>query len=456
MARSRCTIMKFALMLSFWLLLSAPNFAFGSPQNQAPADARKLAAPSLAHGTWRAWLDSPGGDLPFLLRMEGAGNELKAWVLNGTERISIPEVHWEHPADAAPILVLGFPHYDSEIRAQAMDIGRMDGKWKKRRGLDTWTEMKFHAVSGNEHRFLPTPMPLGMPQLAPVSGRYRIDFSSSKDPAVGIFEQDEAGLVDGTILTTTGDYRYLAGRANGNELQLSVFDGAHAFLFKARRTVPTPAGNPAHKQGGDLLTTLTGDFWSSDRWHETWTAMPDTDIQLPDAWQQVGLLPEAQRPDWRALRYPDLHNTPRRLDDDAYAGKARLIVLFGSWCPNCHDESQYLKELHQRYSERGLSILGLAFELSGDNKRDLNQLNRYHKVMQLPYPVLLAGTANKKKAAEAFPILSEVKSYPTTLFLDAAGNIRYIWSGFSGPATGTAHQKLRAEYELRIENLLAE
>ncbi len=409
--------------------------------------------PSLAHGTWRGWLDSPGGDLPFQMRMEGGGKDLKVWIYNGTERIAIPEVRWEEPADAAPTLVLGFPHYDSEIRAQAMDGGRLDGTWRKRRGLDDWTEMKFHAISAAEHRFLPTPMPLGVPELPPISGRYQIDFSSSEDPAVGLFEQDEEGVVTGTIMTTTGDYRFLEGRVNGDLFLLSVFDGAHAFLFKARLTTEGVMNADEHPPR-PKQPWLKGDFWSSDRWHETWTAFPNDLITLPDPWKQVGLKSKADLPNWLEWSYPDLHNKMRRLDDPAFQGKARLIVLFGSWCPNCHDEAYYLKELHQRYADRGLSILGLAFELGDDRERDLKQLNRYHQQMELPYPVLLAGPANKKRAAEAFPLLTEVKSYPTTLFLDADGNIQHIWSGFSGPATDTAYKKLRAAFETRVSDLL--
>ena len=50
--------------------------------------------------------------------------------------------------------------------------------------------------------------------------------------AKGIFKQ-EGSKVTGTFRTTTGDYRYLEGVMDGNQMQLSTFDGAHAFLFTA-------------------------------------------------------------------------------------------------------------------------------------------------------------------------------------------------------------------------------
>ena len=45
-----------------------------------------------------------------------------------------------------------------------------------------------------------------------------------------------SNYVTGTILTDTGDQRYLAGQVHGDELYLSTFDGAHVFLYKAKVT----------------------------------------------------------------------------------------------------------------------------------------------------------------------------------------------------------------------------
>jgi thiol-disulfide isomerase/thioredoxin len=450
------------------LLLALSSATCPAPQEGGP----------LQEGTWRAWLDSPGGELPFLMEVRKSHDQdsPRVFLLNGSERIEVPEVNYRYvsqglilpypnpvpkidPADQDPVVIaFDFPHYDSMITARFNAEGtRLDGHWYKRRGLDRWMEMPFHAAytqssSGPSHlRFAPTPIPLGMPQLPDLAKRYEVKFESSADPAIALFHRPVepgstvAGEIEATFLTTTGDYRYLAGRIDGDRLRLSVFDGAHAFLFTARLQ-PDEANPPK----------LSGDFWSSDRWHEKWTASANPNIQLPDAWAEVGLLPEADRPDWRLFSYPGLDRREHKLGAAEFDAKARLIVLFGTWCPNCHDESAYLKELYQRYHAQGLGITALAFEVTGDQTRDLLQIRRYRDQLKLPYPVLLAGVADKSKAAKAFPILSQVKSYPTTLFIDAKGKIRAVWSGFSGPATGAAHQKLRAEFESRIEQLLAE
>ena len=69
--------------------------------------------------------------------------------------------------------------------------------------------------------------------------------------------------------------------------------------------------------------------------------------------------------------------------------------------------------------------------------------------------MLVAGVSDKKKASAALPVLDRLRAYPTTIFLDAAGKVHAVHTGFSGPATGEAHQKLRAKFEGLIEEMLA-
>jgi hypothetical protein len=119
-------------------------------------------------------------------------------------------------------------------------------------------------------------------------------------------------------------------------------------------------------------------------------------------------------------------------------------------------EVRWAAELDRRYHSRGLRIIGLGFELTGDQQRDLLQLTRFRDRWKLEYPLFLAGTANKKKAQQVFPLLAEVKSFPTALILDRNGRVRKIHSGFSGPATGKWHTYMKASYEQLIEELLNE
>ncbi len=380
-------------------------------------------------GPWRAWLDSPGGELPFGFELTSTDGEWAARIVNGPERLEIDDVRIDGDE-----LTLRIAHYDATVEVTLASSTRMDGRWWKTNKLGAISELPFHAVHGGTHRFTPLDV---ADDGGSIAGRWAVRFAGEEDPALAEFEQT-GREVTGTFLTTTGDYRYLAGSFEGDRLRLSVFDGAHAFLFDARLA-----------EDG----TLSGDFWSRESWHDTWTAVRDDTAVLDAATDQVawvGGIPLDE------VVYPDLDGTPRSLNDAAFAGKARILEVFGTWCPNCYDATEYLVDLHERYGRRGLSIVGLAFEMTGDFERDAEQVRIYREHHSIRYPILLAGTSDKAEASRAFPLLERVKSYPTTIFMDADGNVHTVYSGFSGPATGEAYARLQTLFESTIEELLGD
>jgi thiol-disulfide isomerase/thioredoxin len=246
------------------------------------------------------------------------------------------------------------------------------------RGRERFVTLDFHARFGIERSL---PNPANMPP--DWTGRWAVDFASDDLPAVGLFDQDRTRLV-ATFMTSTGDYRYLAGdvRIDGS-FEVSVFDGAHAFLFRARPTA----------DGG-----LEGDFYSGDSWHDTWTARRDESARLADEFAQTTWRSQASLAE---LVLPDLDGRPRSLADPEFAGRAILIQLFGSWCPNCHDETAYLVDVDRRFRERGLVILGLAFELTGDFARDANQVRAFQQRWDVRYPLFVAGPADKRAGSRS-------------------------------------------------------
>ena len=186
---------------------------------------------------------------------------------------------------------------------------------------------------------------------------------------------------------------------------------------------------------------------------ETWTARQDRNARLPDAFQQTKWNGDASLAD---LKFRDLAGAYHSPAEEQYTGKARIIEVFGTWCPNCNDATAYLGELQETYRERGLSILGLAFEMTGDHELDAKQVKRYVDYHDITYPVLVAGISDKAAATKAFPVLDKVRSYPTFIFLDGQNNVKAIYTGFSGPATGEAYEKLREDFERIIEQMLEE
>ena len=275
--------------------------------------------------------------------------------------------------------------------------------------------------------------------LADISGIWKAEFvdSDGVSPARGEFRQSRS-RVTGTFLTPTGDHRYLEGSYENGLLRLSTFDGAHAFLFQAR------ASNDGR---------LSGDYWQRDSYHARWSAMrtDDAGATLPDGWEDVALTNAEGRFNFQ---FPDLEGRSVSLND--FRGKVVLVNIFGSWCPNCNDEAPLLAAWDRKYRRRGLEIVGLAYEFTGDAARDREMVRRFAQRHGIDYTLLLAGVSDKKKASATLPDLTRVLAYPTSVFIGRDGKVRKIYSGFSGPGTGAHYDKLRTELETEIGALLAE
>jgi len=422
------------MRLSFTMLHAAlPVFTLGVTCCLASPAADASGARVPVTGTWRAWLDSPGGELPFMMKIERQGKAWHAQIINGRERITVPVFKVKDGK-----VVIGIDYYDSQIDARLADDGRrLDGRWRKKAKGDDWSELEFHATAGMQPRFEVDP-DTATYRPGAIDGAWRVDFSSSDTPAVGLFQVKPDHTATGTFMTTTGDYRFLSGTFDGRRLKLSCFDGAHAFLFKAEL-----------KTDG----TLEGDFWSRDSWQETWTARRAEGFALPDPFQ----LTEATGPvRLEEIKLPDVDGRVRSLGDPAFAGKAMIIEVFGTWCPNCHDATEYLVELDRRYGDRGLRIVGLAFELTGDFKRDARVVRTYAERHGVLYPILIAGLAEKDRVASVVPFIDRLRSYPTTIFLDDEARVHAIHTGFAGPATGVHYLNQKAKFESIIASLLDE
>lgn len=386
-------------------------------------------------GTWKLELRTPGGPLPIhtILRKSKSGR-LTAVIQNGEEEIAVETLAVDN------YLILDFPHYDSKIMLTAKPGETAEGHWQKTRGLEETASLVCTAMRQGSSLATPAtpnvpPATLGKPFL----GRFEVKFADDAEPAVAVFREAGNKSIGGTFMTTTGDYRYLTGSVDGDGvLTLACFDGAHAFLFKAR--------NDNGK--------LTGDFWSGDWYHTAWQATHNPDARLADGFAQATVNESVKLED---LAYIDLKGKPRSLADPSLRGKKLTVLeVFGSWCPNCHDAASLLGELSNKHQDRGMKVVGLGFEITGNVDRDTRQLARYRDRFEIDYPILLAGLSDKTKASQSFPLIDRIRSFPTTIFIDQAGKVRAVYSGFSGPATGDAHQQLRASFERIIEKLLNE
>ncbi len=387
----------------------------------------KPAAESLA-GLWRGVLQSPGGELPFGIQMVKSAEGYEAKILNGPERV-----------DTSAVLVNGdqieiqFSWYDARIKASVAESGdMMAGEWSKT-APGKISKLPFSATRGYPYRFK---QPADNQQTSKISGVWQAMFVDEDGESVAVGEFKQSGQkVNGTFLTPTGDYRFLAGHALGDSLYLSAFDGAHAFLFDAKI---------------DDGKIVNGNFWSRDSYHATWTAEPNADAHavLPDSWDMVQVTTDDNTV---SFAFEDLNGQLVQLTDERFKGKPVLINLFGTWCPNCNDEAPVLVDFYDKYNPEGLEIVGLAFEYTDDPVRDKKQIAEFKKRYGIQYPLLRAGMNDKKEAAKVLGFLDKVVAYPTSIFLDRDHQVVNIHSGFAGPGTGDHFKELVMELEEQIK-----
>lgn len=150
---------------------------------------------------------------------------------------------------------------------------------------------------------------------------------------------------------------------------------------------------------------------------------------------------------------PNLAGVTVSNTDPQFRGKVVIVAIGGSWCPNCHDEAPFLVELYNRFHSKGLEVVNLSFE-EADQLKDPARLRQFIAENHIPYTVLLAGTPDD--LATVVPQGKNLNSWPTSFFIGRDGLVKEVHAGFSGPATGDANVKLKAEIISLVQQLLAQ
>ncbi|OAV46041.1 TlpA disulfide reductase family protein [Lewinella sp. 4G2] len=351
---------------------------------------------------------------------------------NGEETIIVPAadiVTGRDQLQGRDTIRIDFPVYDTHISAYHEE-NVIEGVWVVHY-RDNY-RIPFKGYFGKGHRFTP----LRKEPTADISGTWEVMFSDkdSEYPGIAEFTQNKNHLT-GTFRTETGDYRYLEGTVQGNKAYLSVFDGSHAFLFEA-------------KIGDD--GSLVGTFRSGRHYIANWKATRNAEASLADPDNMTRMV------DGTPLKFSFQNSKGElvSLDDERYQGKPKLIKIMGTWCPNCMDEAVFLKEYLQENETQDLEVIALAFERYGaDDERSMAAIRRYEENMDVPWPVLLAGSSDKTEAGKALPMLSKVISYPTLLFVDRNNQVTRIHTGFNGPAT-SQYADFKRSFDTSVRELL--
>jgi thiol-disulfide isomerase/thioredoxin len=374
-------------------------------------------------------LSLPGGEAPFGLEVAREQERYVLYLLNGTERTRVDNVRLENGE-----LVAVFPGYENSLRAAIRRDG-LEGSVTLIKSGGKEQVIPFRATRGDSYRFYRE----AAAPAATVAGRWAVtltDDAGEQTPAVALFEQ-QADRVTGTVMTPTGDHRFLEGQMKEDELQLSTFAGGLAYLYRLRAT-----------QDG----ALEGEYWQGTASHSKVRAVRDANAQLSSA-PETSLKNESAPFDFT---FKDVDGNAVSLSDPRFHGKVVLVTLGGSWCPNCHDEAMFLVPFYRTYRDKGFEIVALMFERHGEYEKAAQAVRGYRKDLGIEFPTLIAGVSDTDLASQALPTLSGIYGYPTTIFVDKQGKVRKIHTGFTGPATGHHYDEYVAEFTAFVDQLLAE
>lgn len=383
---------------------------------------------NLSEGIYRAALiTESGAEIPFNFEVKDSASVTHIDIINGNDKLRVDEII--HQDDS---VFMRLPFFDAEIKGTITD-GKIEGLYIKHLA-DRDVVMSFYAQHDISWRIKEK---LAKP-LFDITGKWETKFIKDQDTtlAIGIFKQVN-NKVTGTFVTKTGDYRFLEGVLDGNELTLSTFDGGFALLFTAK----VNADN----------TLSEGKYYSGFSSVRDFIAKKNENVKLVDAFSLTYL---KEGYDKISFSFPDLNKKMVSLSDDRYKNKVVVIQLLGSWCPNCIDETAFLTSFQEKNNYNDLEIVGLAYERTTDFEKSKANLERIVKRFNVKYPILITGyTSDTGEPAKSLPMLNHVMAFPTTIIIDKKGKVNKIHTGFSGPGTGAAYEEYVTEFSKLIEEL---
>jgi len=102
-----------------------------------------------------------------------------------------------------------------------------------------------------------------------------------------------------------------------------------------------------------------------------------------------------------------------------YRGRILVMNLWASWCPPCRAEMPDLQRLYERYSDRGVAIVGVNEGESPERAR------AFADSLRIRFPIWIDGAQRYGRTYAALGL-------PTTVILDRRG---FVVRGFDGALT---------------------
>jgi peroxiredoxin len=397
----------------------------------ANADARNLPFPR--EGIWRGVFDVNGDPLPFQFEIRGKrAGEVTLTLINGTRRDDF-KVQQTGP----DTLFVKMNTYDAAIEARIESRERLVGVYRSLVPSQRGSDLPLVAEYGKQYRFVDPAF--DVPPQGDLNGKWAIQILSKEagNNQVALLKQ-QGNQLGGVFMTVVGDTRELAGTVQGNQFFLSGFTGPSPVLIKG--TI---------EDDGSLTGVISRGIYRTTKFEGRGQA----DVALPDPYKLTYLKPGYTKLDFT---FPDLDGKPVSLSDAKYRGKVVIVEIIGSWCPNCTDQTRFLAPWYKANRDRGVEIVAVAFEQEDSLEYARYTLGKLREFFDIRYDILFGGIADKKVATEKLGSLNFMAAFPTTIVIDRKGEVREIYTGYTGEITGNYFKDYVHRFNATMDALLAE
>jgi thiol-disulfide isomerase/thioredoxin len=433
----------------------------------AVAQAQSTSGSESIDGRWDASLDNHGTQIPFRLDISGSGPTLKGVFYDGFK----PYDGTTSATFQDGKLTLNIEHYLTTITATVSNGALAGNVVTISRGGNA--NYGFQATRHVESAAAPVDAPS-------IAGSWIIPLdnpSAKGEKAFRFIVQQQGAEVAASILRVDGDTGAYTGSYKDGKWVLSHFDGSRPgvieVLLASDGTLeihqngggPKAAAAPAASgTSGEQAVATTGSASGSQYGEQPGGSRYANKLVAYRAEvAKAKGLPEPDDYDTHTtvrdpnekftFNFPDENGKLVSNEDPRFKGKVVLAIVTGTWCPNCHDEAQYLVQLDKKYRDKGLAIVALDFE-EPEQQGSLQRERAFVKKYGVEYTYLIAGAPSDMW--EKVPQAVNLNTWPATIFVGRDGLVKGIHSGFASPASGEFNHQLQEEFTSKIEQLLSE
>lgn len=389
--------------------------------------------PFIKQGIWRGVFRISENEVPFNFELKGKDPEHAVFTLiNGTRR---DDFHVERLGKDS--LFIKMNTYDAALVAKIESDGKISGEYRSLVPGLRGNSLPFTAEEGKSYRFVEPGKDIA--PAADLSGKWEFKgFSKEAVPNKVAILKQTGNKLTGVIMQVTGDSRELEGTVQGNEFVLSGFTGPSPKIYKGH----------INEDG-----TISGEISQGIYDNLKFTGVKDAKAELPDPYQLTHLKEGVKKLDFT---FPDLNGKPVSLTDQKYRGKVVIVELVGTWCPNCTDQTVFLAPWFDKNKDRGVEAIAIGFEQKDDLEYGKYVLGKLRDKYKVKYDILFGGLADKRLVADKLPALNKFIAYPTTIIIDRKGEVREIYTGFTGKITGKYYEEYAAKFNKVLNELIAE